>query len=163
MRDPLYDPLSSCFTYPHISCRGKAQELIPNSLSSDCWKPTLVGHFDSNGAEDKRHLRVFFHNTNSRGPSIRLAPGHLFNNDSLDVADGINTRDGAQALVQSSVWAGRVAKPLYSTNTNANHDFGAALAGARETVPYSNSRLGSAKTAGAACGGISEQAKVNTI
>ncbi|KAK6581193.1 hypothetical protein PZA11_006681 [Diplocarpon coronariae] len=139
---------------------SRAARLVKSKTSVIVRKLTVHKVLAKNGGP---RLTGFFHNTNSRGPSIRLARGHLFSNDSLDVAEGINTHDGAQALVQSSVWAGRVAKPLYSTNTSTNHDFGAALAGARETVPYSNSRLGSAKTAGAACGGISEQAKVNTI
>lgn len=49
----------------------------------DHWKGSLVGHSDSNSAEDKGHLLVTFHhnyfsNLNSRGPSfVRRLPTFL--------------------------------------------------------------------------------------
>jgi pectate lyase len=58
---------------------------ISNSYIHDHWKASLVGHSDSNKAEDTGHLRVTYHNNyweniNSRGPSLRFGTGHIFNN-----------------------------------------------------------------------------------
>lgn len=51
----------------------------------DHWKASLVGHSDSNSAEDKGHLTVtykhnYFKNLNSRTPSFRFGTGHIYNN-----------------------------------------------------------------------------------
>lgn len=93
---------------------------VSNSYLHDHWKCSLVGHSDSNGAEDKGHLTVtynnnYWHNINSRGPSFRFGTGHLYNNYYENVSDGINTRQGAQLLVQNNVWES-AKKALYSTN-----------------------------------------------
>jgi pectate lyase len=58
--------------------------------------------------------------------------------------DGINTRDGAQLLVENNVWTG-TSKPLYSTDAGyavaRGNDFGGAnntvLVGSLTTMPYS--------------------------
>jgi pectate lyase len=58
--------------------------------------------------------------------------------------DGINTRDGAQLLVENNVWTG-TNKPLYSTDAGyavaRGNDFGGAnntaLVGSLTTMPYS--------------------------
>ncbi|PBP26321.1 hypothetical protein BUE80_DR002572 [Diplocarpon rosae] len=138
---------------------------VSNTFIHDHWKASLIGHSDSNSAEDTGHLRVtynnnFLYNLNSRGPSIRFGTGHIFNNYYFNVADGINTRDGAQVLVQSNAWAGTVGKPLYSTDAGyavaTDNDYGGAdntaLAGTMTTAPYSYALLGSANTAGAVYG-----------
>lgn len=121
---------------------------VSNVYFHDHWKCSLVGHSDNNGAEDTGHLRVTYHNNywkniNSRGPSLRFGTGHIFNNYYESVADGINTRDGAQVLVQNNVFVGSK-KPLYSTDAGyavaTGNDFGgaanAALAGTLTSVPY---------------------------
>ncbi|KAH9882771.1 hypothetical protein J1614_000137 [Plenodomus biglobosus] len=105
---------------------------ISNSFMHDHYKCSLVGHSDSNDSEDKGHLTVtyaqnYWKNINSRGPSFRFGTGHLFNNYYEDVSDGINTRQGAQVLVENNVFTGSK-KALYSTDNGfavANgNDFG---------------------------------------
>lgn len=126
---------------------------LSNNYLHDHYKASLVGHSDSNGDEDTGHLTVtyyknHFENLNSRGPSYRFGTGHIINNlYSLlsialhcvvhftnldfflaDVSDGINTRQGAQLLVEGNVFAGTTKKPLYSTDAGyavaTDNDFG---------------------------------------
>ena len=116
------------------------------------------------GDEDTGYLHVtyannYLNNLNSRGPSIRFGTGHFFNNYYLNVSDGINTRDGAQVLVESNVWSGSQ-KPLYSTDAGyavaKDNDFGGesntADAGTLTTVPYSYTALASGKVKAAVVG-----------
>lgn len=123
---------------------------ISNCYIHDHWKASLVGHSDSNSAEDTGFLHVTYHNNywsniNSRGPSIRFGTGHIFNNYYSSVSDGINTRrQGAQVLVENNVFVDSK-KPLYSTDSGyavaSGNDFGgasnAAEVGTLKTVPYS--------------------------
>ncbi|KAJ8064558.1 hypothetical protein OCU04_006888 [Sclerotinia nivalis] len=137
-----------------------------NSYIHDHWKASLIGHSDSNKAEDTGHLRVtyannFWQNVNSRGPSIRFGTAHIYNSYHNNVADGINTRDGAQALVESNVWVNSK-KALYSTDAGfavANgNDFGSsANEAAKGTLSasklgYSYTLLGSDKVKAAVVG-----------
>jgi pectate lyase len=77
----------------------------------------------------------------------------------LDVSDGINTRDGAQLLVESNTFSGSK-KPLYSTDNGyavaKDNDFGsgsnAAPTGTLTSVPYSYTLVGSAKVKAAVVG-----------
>jgi pectate lyase len=128
---------------------------VSNSYIHDHWKASLIGHSDSNGSEDTGHLRVtqnnnYWVNINSRMPSIRFGTGHVYNSYFLNCGDGINTRDGAQVLVESNVFSG-VKDPLYSTDSGyaveSDNDFGGksnlALKGTLTSVPYSYSKLGS--------------------
>lgn len=51
--------------------------------SSAQYKASLVGHSDSNSAEDTGHLHVtyannYWSNINSRAPSFRFGTGHIF-------------------------------------------------------------------------------------
>ncbi|KAJ5365506.1 Pectin lyase fold/virulence factor [Penicillium concentricum] len=137
---------------------------ISNTFIHDHYKASLIGHSNSNSAEDTGHLRVtqnnnFWYNINSRGPSFRFGTGHIYNNYYLDVADGVNTRKGAQLLVESNKFVGSK-KPLYSTDAGyavANdNDFGGAsntaLAGTLKSVPYSYTLLGSGKVEAAVFG-----------
>ncbi|KAJ5855355.1 CAZyme family PL1 [Penicillium soppii] len=137
---------------------------VSNTFLHDHYKASLVGHSDSNGAEDTGHLRVtysnnYWYNINSRGPSFRFGTGHVYNSYYLDVADGINTRQGAQLLVESNVFSGSK-KPLYSTDggyaVSNDNDFGTgsntASAGTLTSVPYSYSLLGSSKVKSAVVG-----------
>ncbi|KAG8782149.1 hypothetical protein FRC12_021175 [Ceratobasidium sp. 428] len=94
---------------------------VTNSILHDHWKASLVGHSDNNGAEDKAITVTFalnkWYNLNSRMPSFRFGTGHIYNNYFLNSNDGINTRLGAQLLVENNVWDYRgVSKPLYSTD-----------------------------------------------
>ncbi|RDW75615.1 putative pectate lyase a protein [Coleophoma crateriformis] len=130
---------------------------ISNSYIHDHWKASLVGHSDSNGDEDTGYLHLtydsnYWQNINSRGPSFRFGTGHVINSYYLDCGDGINTRDGAQMLVESNVFSG-LSKPLYSTDSGYavenDNDFGAganaALAGTLTSISdYKYTLLGSA-------------------
>ncbi|KAE9962971.1 hypothetical protein EG328_011888 [Venturia inaequalis] len=130
---------------------------ISNSFIHDHWKSSLVGHSDSNGAEDKGHLTVtyannYWSNTHSRGPSFRFGTGHVFNNYYENVSDGINTRKGAQLLVESNAFTGS-SKPLYSVGNDGfavatDNDFGGesntAPKGTLTKVPYTYTKLGAA-------------------
>ncbi|KAH6868202.1 pectate lyase, partial [Alternaria rosae] len=121
---------------------------ISNSFMHDHWKCSLVGHSDSNGSEDKGHLTVTYNNNywkniNSRGPSFRFGTGHLYNNYYENVSDGINTRQGAELLVQNNVWSG-AKKALYSQDGGKavaeGNDFGnsenTADKGSMSKMPY---------------------------
>ncbi|KAL7269285.1 hypothetical protein RUND412_008061 [Rhizina undulata] len=130
----------------------------------DHWKASLVGHSDSNGSEDTGHLTVTYHhnyfqNLNSRGPSYRFGTGHLFNNYYESVSDGINTRDGAQLLVENNVFVDSK-KALYSTDAGyavaSGNDFGdsenTALTGTFTTAPYSYTKIAASAVKAAVVG-----------
>jgi pectate lyase len=137
---------------------------VSNSYIHDHWKADLIGHSDNNGAEDTGHLRIiennnYWKNINSRTPSIRFGTGHIYNSYFDAVNDGINTRDGAQVLVESNVFVGSD-KPLYSTDSgyavSKDNDFGSAsnkaLAGTLNSVLYNYSLLGSGNVKNAVVG-----------
>ncbi|KAH8708371.1 pectate lyase-like protein [Phaeosphaeriaceae sp. PMI808] len=95
---------------------------ISNSYLHNHSKGTLVGHSDKNGAEDTGHLRVtyannHFYKVDSRGPLLRFGTAHLFNNYYNEQSTGVNTRMGAQALVQSSVFENSGKKMVYSESS----------------------------------------------
>ncbi|KAG6873603.1 hypothetical protein C0995_013976 [Termitomyces sp. Mi166 len=125
---------------------------VTNSKLHDHWKASLIGHSDSNGDEDTAITVTMalnsWTNLNSRTPSIRFGHGHIFNNVFDDNNDGINTRDGAQVLVENNVWTG-TDKPLYSTDDGfavaTGNDFGGAsntaLQGDFTKAPYSYTLL----------------------
>ncbi|KAB5594196.1 hypothetical protein CTheo_2412 [Ceratobasidium theobromae] len=106
---------------------------VTNSYLHDHWKASLVGHSDSNESEDTAIQVTYalnkWYNLNSRTPSFRFGHGHIFNNFFLSNNDGINTRVGAELLVQNNVWED-CDKALYSTDggyANASgNDFGGA-------------------------------------
>ncbi|KAL9081478.1 MAG: hypothetical protein Q9157_000036 [Trypethelium eluteriae] len=137
---------------------------ISNTFLHDHWKASLVGHSDSNGAEDTGHLTVtyannYWYNINSRGPSYRFGTGHVFNSYFDTVSDGINTRDGAQLLVESNAFVNSK-KPLYSTDdgyaVSRDNNFGGeadeAEQGSLTSVPYSYKTLGSTNVKAAVVG-----------
>ena len=75
----------------------------------DHWKVSLVGHSDSNGAEDIGHLHVtyshnWFYNVNSRLPSLRFGTGHVYDNYFQGADTAIDSRMGAQILVENNVF-----------------------------------------------------------
>ncbi|KAL4920684.1 pectate lyase A [Aspergillus aurantiobrunneus] len=127
---------------------------VSNSYIHDHWKASLVGHSDSNEDEDSGKLHItyannFWQNLNSRGPSFRFGTGHIYNNYYENVSDGINTRLGAQLLVESNVWVDGK-KALYSTDegyaVQRDNNFGDASADAPEgtltSVEYEYEALG---------------------
>jgi pectate lyase len=137
---------------------------VSNTYLHDHWKASLIGHSDSNGAEDTGHLHVtqnnnYWHNINSRTPSIRFGTGHIYNSYFDTVNDGINTRDGAQVLVESNTFVGS-SEPLYSTDAGyavaRDNDFGGASntaeAGTLTSVPYSYTLVGSGSVKSAVVG-----------
>ncbi|KAF1979171.1 pectate lyase 1 [Bimuria novae-zelandiae CBS 107.79] len=138
---------------------------VSNTKLHDHWKASLIGHSDSNEAEDKGFLHVTYYNNhweniNSRGPSIRFGTGHFFNNYYKTVSDGINTRLGAQVLVENNVFIDS-SKPLYSVDNDAGavekgNDFGGATNTAPEgtltSVPYEYSLIEAAAVEAAVVG-----------
>ncbi|PFH46373.1 polysaccharide lyase family 1 protein [Amanita thiersii Skay4041] len=111
---------------------------VTNSKLYTHWKASLVGHSDSNGAEDTPMTVTFannyWFNLNSRTPSFRFGHGHIYNNVFDNNNDGINTRDGAQLLVENNVWTG-TDKPLYSTDGGFAVARGNDFGGAPNTAP----------------------------
>ena len=76
------------------------------------------------------------------------------------MSDGINTRDGAQVLVENNVFVGSK-KPLYSTDSGfavaTGNDFGignanAAEAGSLTSVPYEYTLIEATAVKGAVVG-----------
>jgi pectate lyase len=83
------------------------------NILHDHVKCSLVGHSDSNAAEDTGHLRVTYHhnefkNCAQRNPRVRFAnPVHVFNNyyvdtQTFDYSYGIASTDGAGVLVEGN-------------------------------------------------------------
>ncbi|KAG6915671.1 hypothetical protein DXG01_010501 [Tephrocybe rancida] len=111
---------------------------VTNSKLYDHWKASLVGHSDSNGAEDTpitvTYANNYWTNLNSRTPSFRFGHGHIYNNVFDNNSDGINTRDGAQLLVENNVWTGTT-KPLYATDEGFAVANGNDFGGASNTAP----------------------------
>ncbi|KAG4031882.1 hypothetical protein MFRU_008g02360 [Monilinia fructicola] len=142
---------------------------VSNSYLHEHYKASLIGHSDSNGAEDTGHLTVTQHNNywsniGSRTPSLRFGTGHVYNSYFLNANTGIDTRDGAQILVQSNVFK-NVSEPiaaLYSDDTGFANAFDNDLGGYADTapvgtltassVPYSYSLLGSGNVVAAVVG-----------
>ncbi|KAG9219643.1 hypothetical protein CCMSSC00406_0006035 [Pleurotus cornucopiae] len=144
---------------------GATGVTVTNTKLHDHWKASLVGHSDSNGSEDVAITVTYANNVfstlNSRTPSFRFGHGHIFNNVFDNNNDGINTRDGAQLLVENNVWTG-TNKPLYATDEGfavaRGNDFGGASntapVGSFTTAPYSYSLVaaGSVRSATSSAG-----------
>lgn len=103
------------------------------------WKALLIGNSDRNGHIDTGTLHITFHhnyfvNLNSRVPSLRFGVGHIYNNYYENIFEtGINSRMGAQVLVESNVFRNSsvpIATDLYSPENGyaveRNNDFGGA-------------------------------------
>ncbi|KAJ8508422.1 hypothetical protein ONZ45_g9307 [Pleurotus djamor] len=131
---------------------------VTNTKLYNHYKGSLVGHSDSNASEDTKitvtYANNYFANINSRTPSFRFGHGHLFNNVFENNNDGINTRVGAQLLVENNIWTGSNKKPLYSTSSGyavaRGNDFGGgsntAPTGTFTQAPYSYSLLSTSST-----------------
>ncbi|EON95669.1 putative pectate lyase b protein [Phaeoacremonium minimum UCRPA7] len=88
----------------------------------DHWKTSLIGHSDNNADEDTGHLRITYaHNywkdCGSRAPSLRFGTGHVYNSYFLNLNSAINSRMGAQMLVQSNVFS-NVSVPITSVDSD---------------------------------------------
>ncbi|KAH9886894.1 pectin lyase-like protein [Xylariomycetidae sp. FL2044] len=137
---------------------------ITNNFLHNHWKASLIGHSDSNGDEDTGHLTVtyannYFYDLNSRGPSFRFGTGHIFNNYYEQMGDAINSRLGAELLVEGNVFVD-VDKPLYAVDddgyaVSVDNDFGDAENTAPEgsvSVPYEYTLLDSSEVKAAVVG-----------
>ncbi|KAJ8088784.1 hypothetical protein PM082_014030 [Marasmius tenuissimus] len=124
---------------------------VSNSKLSNHAKGSLVGAADTNTedvAMTVTYVGNYFTNIGSRTPSFRFGHGHIYNNYYENCSDGINTRVGAQLLVENNVWTAPK-KPLYSTSGGfavaRGNDFGGgtntAPAGDFNTAPYQYSLL----------------------
>ncbi|EKD12454.1 uncharacterized protein L3040_008218 [Drepanopeziza brunnea f. sp. 'multigermtubi'] len=137
---------------------------VSNTYLHDHYKASLVGHSDNNGAEDTGHLIVtyannFFENLNSRGPSVRFGTAHIYNHYAKTASTGVNTRIGAQLLIESSVFEGvpMAIQSAYSKSvgyaTVKDVDLGTGTntvkASTLTSVPYKYTLLGSEKVASA--------------
>ncbi|KAL1672970.1 polysaccharide lyase family 1 protein [Schizophyllum commune] len=137
---------------------GSNYVTVTSSYLHDHWKASLVGHSDSNGDEDKAITVTYALNhwdtLNSRTPSFRFGTGHIYNNYFVNNNDGINTRDGAQLLVEGNVWSGG-SDPLYATDEGfavaRDNDFGGgentAPEGTFTEAPYEYSLLATSDVA----------------
>ncbi|KAL5514772.1 hypothetical protein ACEPAG_2088 [Sanghuangporus baumii] len=114
---------------------------VTNSYLHDHFKASLVGHSDSNGNQDTAitvtYANNYWQNLNSRTPSFRFGHGHIFNNVYENDNDGINTREGAQLLVENNVFSG-TDEPLYSTDEGFAVANGNDFGGAENTAPEGN-------------------------
>jgi pectate lyase len=119
--------------------------------------------FGTEGNPFVTYANNYFSNVSSRLPSIRFGTGHIFNNYYENVlSSAVDTRDGAQVLVESNVFV-KAKKPvasLYSDDQGyavvKDNDFGGekneAPAGTLTKVPYTYTALGSAKVKAAVVG-----------
>jgi pectate lyase len=91
----------------------------------DHYKAVLIGHSDSNAAEDTGKLHVtlhhnYFSNVNSRMPSLRFGTAHVYDNYFVDGSTGSHSRMGAQMLVQNNVYR-NISTPIL-TNKDSSQD-----------------------------------------
>jgi pectate lyase len=116
----------------------------------DHYKVSLVGHSDSNASEDTGHLRVtyhhnYFHDVNSRLPSLRFGTGHAYDNYFLNSDTAIHSREGAQFLVQNNVFR-NVSTPVETTGDSpvdgyvneSGNDFGGGTNKITRTGTFTN-------------------------
>jgi pectate lyase len=94
----------------------------------DHFKGSLIGHSDSNGAEDTGHLRItyshnWFDNVGSRLPRVRFGTVHVYNNLFTDAeTSGIHCLMDAQCLVQNNVFV-NVKLPVWTTEDSDRDGF----------------------------------------
>ena len=140
------------------------------------WKGSLVGHSDSNAAEDTGKLHVTYHhnlfqNVNSRLPSIRFGTGHIYSNCYVDnPTSGVHSRMGAQVLVEQNSFTNTKRaiitnldsdKDGFATNKNnifVNSDVSITQTGS-VTIPYSYTT----DAASGVCAIVNKSAGVNVV
>ncbi|CAG9990763.1 unnamed protein product [Clonostachys byssicola] len=144
---------------------GSDYVTLSNNYLHDHHKTSLAGHSDSNASEDKGHLRItyannYWKNVGSRTPLFRFGTGHIYNNyyDTVSVS-GVNSRMGAQVLLQSSVFKNspvavtsrdsdeKGAVALYDVNLGGGLNDAPAGTLTPGSIPYSYSLLGSGSVA----------------
>ncbi|KAH7230735.1 hypothetical protein FSOLCH5_003593 [Fusarium solani] len=139
---------------------------VSNTYFHDHWKGSLIGHSDSNASQDRGKLHItyannYWKNVNSRQPLIRFATVHIVNNywDGI-ILSGVNTRMGAQVLVQSSAFANSAERAIFFADSKETGyavvedvSLGGSVNSAPKgtltsaSLPYKVSALGSAKVA----------------
>ncbi|KAK0744878.1 pectin lyase fold/virulence factor [Apiosordaria backusii] len=147
------------------SSHGSDFVTISHTYFHDHWKTTLVGHSDNNAGEDAGKLRVtyannHFRNINSRAPLFRFGTGHIFNNLYENVGSAVNTRMGAQVLVESNYFS-NVTIAVTSQDSKEvgyarleDNVLGSAISNApvgtltKDKIPYGYTVLGSGKLQG---------------
>ncbi|KAJ0328653.1 hypothetical protein COL5a_004970 [Colletotrichum fioriniae] len=149
---------------------------VSNVYFHDHWKGSLVGHSDSNGSEDKGKLHVTYANNhwtniNSRTPLVRFGTVHVVNSyyDKL-LLTGINSRMGAQVLVQSTAFNSCPTEAIFfadSKETGYAVAEDVDLGGSKNSVPkgtltsaslpYKIAALGSGKVAGSVPGAAGQK------
>jgi pectate lyase len=67
-----------------------------------------------------RYANNHFHKVDSRGPLLRFGIAHIFNNYYNEQSTGVNTRMGAQALVQSTMFENSGKKMVYTESSATN-------------------------------------------
>ncbi|KAH6976815.1 pectate lyase B, partial [Ilyonectria destructans] len=127
---------------------------------------SLIGHSDNNADEGTGKLHVtyannYWKNLSSRQPLIRFATVHLVNNYWNGILlSGVNTRMGAQVLVQSSAFANSVERAIFFADSDytgyavtEDVDLGGSVNSAplgtltSSKLPYKVTLLGSGKVA----------------
>ncbi|KAI7547188.1 putative pectate lyase [Hortaea werneckii] len=140
---------------------------VSNTYFHDHFKASLVGHSDNNADEDTGKLHItyannYWKNINSRMPLLRFGTAHVFNSVFDGGSTAVNTRMGAQALVESSVFT-NVERAILSIDSKEvgyavsrdvilNGATDEAPRGTLTSVPYSYSVLGSANVVNAVVG-----------
>ncbi|KAJ8112838.1 hypothetical protein OPT61_g4890 [Boeremia exigua] len=132
---------------------------ISNSYIHDHYKASLVGHSDNNGAEDTGHLHVTYANNywnNQVAPPITLISLLLIRLGYYNgvFTTGIDTRQGAQVLVESTVFEntaedigyfnGKVTGYAVVNDVSLGSGTNTAPKGTLTSVPYPYTKLGSA-------------------
>lgn len=89
--------------------RGSDYVTVSWNRLRDHSKGSLVGASDNNGDEDRGHLKVTYHhnlfeNIDSRIPSLRFGTGHFYNNHVVGANFAVNSRMGAQMLVEGNIF-----------------------------------------------------------
>ncbi|KAJ1561647.1 hypothetical protein HK096_003874 [Nowakowskiella sp. JEL0078] len=112
---------------------------ISNNYFHDHHKTSLIGHSDSSKYDDASikvtYYGNYFSNIGSRLPSIRFGTAHIFDNYYENIlVSGINTRMGAQVLVENNVFVNALL-PATSIDSDKvgycvlhGNDFGGAVA-----------------------------------
>ncbi|WP_164503638.1 RICIN domain-containing protein [Pleionea sediminis] len=89
--------------------RGSNYVTVSWNYMHDHIKGSLVGAGDNHGEDDLGSLKVTYHhnvfkNIDSRVPSLRFGTGHFYNNLVVNVGFAINSRMGAQMLVEANIF-----------------------------------------------------------
>ncbi|KEY69465.1 hypothetical protein S7711_02005 [Stachybotrys chartarum IBT 7711] len=143
------------------SSHGSDFVTISYTYFHDHWKASLAGHSDSS-TTDKGKLRItyannYWKNVYSRTPLLRFGTAHIYNSYYEGIATGVNSRMGAQALVESTVFKD-AEYPLTSRDSKEvgfivqkdvvlGGGIVDAPVGTISSVPYSYSLLGSGRVA----------------